>query len=184
MYEFIKGVVENIYSNKIIIENNNIGYSITVANPFSYKKGEIYKVFVYQKVREDDISLFGFKTIDEKELFLKLITVSGIGPKTAISLFTMGDISNIYKAIENQDYILLTKFPGIGKKTAQQIILDLKGKISFENISNETSIYSDVLDALLSLGFKNTEIKKALSKLEKDLDTESALKQSLKLLTK
>ena len=132
MYSYIIGKVTDISSNSIVLECNNIGYLIYVPNPFSYQIGNEYKVFVYNKIAEDEYSLYGFKTKEEYELFLRLISVKGLGAKLALPILATGSIAGIVDAIDRENILYLTKFPKIGDKLARQIILDLKGKINID----------------------------------------------------
>ena len=129
MYFYIKGTVVEQYGSYIVLDKDNIGYLINVANPYSFELNKEYKVFIYQQIREDENSLYGFKTLEEKDLFLKLISVKGIGPKMALPILATGSINGIVDAIERENILYLKKFPKIGEKAARQIILDLKGKI-------------------------------------------------------
>ena len=185
MYGYIKGVVTKITPKNIIIENNGIGYLLIVSNPYSFKLNSDYKVFVHQYVREDLIDLYGFGSEDEKELFLKLISVSGIGPKSALSILATGTVKEIVSAIESRNDAYLRKFPGIGAKASQQIILDLQGKLNYdEAISYKGSKLDDVEEALIALGYSKKEISKVLPKLDGALDEGNLVKEALKLLVK
>ena len=186
MINYLKGIVTDIIGNMVTIEVNNIGYQVHVGNPFYYKINSDYKIYVKDIIRDENYLLYGFKTLEDKVLFEKLISVSGVGPKTAISLFSFDDTNKIILAIDNSDYKFLTKFPGIGNKTAQQIILDLKGKIDFATKieSNYNSKIIEVKEALLSLGFKSKEINDVLKNIDNDLSTEELLKLSLQNLVK
>ena len=185
MYSYIIGKVTDINSNNIVLECNNIGYLIYVPNPFSYQIGNEYKVFVYNKIAEDEYSLYGFKTKDEFELFLRLISVKGLGAKLALPILATGSIAGIVDAIDRENILYLTKFPKIGDKLARQIILDLKGKLNFEIseelVSDETE---DLIDTLTALGYKSSEIKKVVGNVDKSLSLEDQVKESLKLLLK
>ena len=144
-----------------------------------------YKVYVYQYVREDTLDLYGFLSEDEKDLFLKLISVSGIGPKSALSILATGTVNEIVKAIESRNDTYLRKFPGIGAKASQQIILDLQGKLSLgEELIVKNSKLEDVEQALLALGYNKKEITKVLPKLDQALDEGALVKQALKTLVK
>ena len=185
MYEYIKGIVTQIESNYIVLENNNIGYLIYTANPYSYNVGEEYKVYIYQQIREDENSLYGFKTKEEKSLFLKLIGVKGLGCRMALPILATGSIEGIRDAIERENILYLKKFPKIGDKVARQIILDLKGKLAQDTSSTESNINSsELVEALQALGYKNTEIKKVLPSINSELDIEKQIKEALKLLLK
>lgn len=182
MYSYIIGIVKLYENNCIVIENNNIGYLINVSNPYSYKINDEVKVFLYNHIKEDENSLYGFKTLEEKDLFIKLINVKGIGPKMAIPLVA-GDINNTYNAINNGDVKYLIKFPKIGEKVAKQIILDLKGKLTM-NSEEDSSNSKELIEVLESLGYKNIDIKKILDKIDNNLSIERQVKEALKLLGK
>ena len=185
MYSYIIGKVSEINSNNIVLECNNIGYLIYVANPFSYKINEEYKVYVYNKISEEEYSLYGFKTMEEYELFLKLISVKGLGAKLALPILATGSISGIVDAINRENILYLTKFPKIGDKLARQIILDLKGKINIEvNEEIESDETEDLRDTLVALGYKTSEIKKVIGMIDKSNTLEEQVKEALKLLLK
>ena len=99
MFEYIKGIVTQIKSVYIVVENNGIGYLVYVSNPYSFTENKEYKVYLYQKVAEDENSLYGFKTKEDKDMFLRLISVKGLGPKTALSLFSVGSLDTLVEAI-------------------------------------------------------------------------------------
>ena len=185
MYGYIVGIVTKISPKYIICENNGIGYLIIVPNPFSYKLNEEYKIYTHQYVREDVLELYGFMSDEEKELFLKLISVSGIGPKSALSILATGTVGEICRAIESRNDAYLRKFPGIGSKASQQIILDLAGKLSISNDGFVTnSKLDDVSDALIALGYSKKEISKVLGKLDGNLEEGELIKEALKKLVK
>ena len=187
MYGYIKGIVTKVTPKYIILENSGIGYLIIVPNPYVFSLNNEYKIYTHQYVREDVLDLYGFKAEDEKELFLKLISVSGIGPKSALSILATGSVSEIVKAIENRNDAYLKKFPGIGAKASQQIILDLKGKLGIESnvlFTMPNSKMDDVIDALVALGYTKKDAQKACSKLDANLSEGELVKQALKLLTK
>jgi len=187
MYEYIIGEITKITPKYIVVENNGIGYILIVANPYSFKIGEKIKVYTYQYIREQINDLYGFKEEEAKALFIKLISVSGIGPKSALSILASGSVSRIAEAIEARDDSYLKKFPGIGPKAAQQIILDLKGKISFDEVSvvaTQSQKMNDVEEALISLGYAKKDIQKTLGKLDSDKEVGDIIKDALRLLTK
>ena len=182
MYEYIKGKIADIEANYIVIDNNGIGYIVYVASPYSYKI-EDTKIYIYQYVKEDELSLYGFKSKEEKDLFLKLIGVKGLGCKMALPMFATGSTSSIIDAIEKEDVAYLKKFPKIGDKVARQIILDLKGKL----VSNSNSVGVDnteLIEALKALGYKTNDINKILPKIDNSKSLESQIKEALKLLLK
>lgn len=182
MFDFIKGTINNIGSNYIIIENNNIGYIVYTASPYSFNVGDNICVYTYCYIREETFDIYGFKTREERNIFIKLISVKGIGPKGALAVLANGDIDGLQNAIENSDAKYLQKFPGIGPKASGQIILDLKGKLC--NVKVLDPKINDVKEALKSLGYNNQELKKLDNFLlqNKDLSIEELIKQSLKKL--
>ena len=131
MYEYLKGIITKITAKYIVLEANGIGYILHVANPYAYS-GQVNQeaqIYVHQVVREDAHLLYGFRSEDEKKLFLSLISVSGIGPVSALAIIAADDNAGLVQAIETKNITYLTKFPKIGKKTAQQMVLDLEGKV-------------------------------------------------------
>lgn len=182
MFDYIKGCITNIGSNYIVLENNNIGFIIYTASPYSFKIGDNLCIYTYTYIREETFDLYGFKSIEEKNLFAKLISVKGIGPKGALAILANGDIDGLQNAIERSDAKYLQKYPGIGPKASGQIILDLKGKLGQVAVSDPK--IDSVKDALKSLGYNNQEIKKLDNFLlqNKDLSIEQLIKQSLKRL--
>lgn len=185
MYGYINGIIKKISPKYVIIENNGIGYILLVSNPYSFRLNETMTIFTYQHVREDVIELYGFKLEEEKDLFVKLISVSGIGPKTALSILASGTVKEIISAIETRNDAYLRKFPGIGTKASQQIILDLKGKLVYDEIvvTNTTKL-EDVENALVALGYKKNEITKVLAKVDTTLDQGDMIKACLKYMIK
>ncbi|MGG3469285.1 Holliday junction branch migration protein RuvA [Neobacillus pocheonensis] len=203
MYEFIKGAVDFVGPEYIVIENNGIGYQISTPNPFIYssKMETMVTVYTYHYVREDIMALFGFQSREEKKLFTKLLNVSGIGPKGALAILASGEVQQVVNAIENEDEGFLVKFPGVGKKTARQMILDLKGKLQdvvpdyFPNLFNAETLslhtqtsntaFEEAILALKALGYSDKEIKKISPELRKEqMSTDQYIKQALKRLLK
>jgi holliday junction DNA helicase RuvA len=200
VFDFIKGMVHYVNPEYVVIENSGIGYQIFTPNPFIFKKNEETVVYTYQYVREDLIALYGFKTREERALFIKLLNVSGIGPKGGLAILASGQPGQVVDAIEKEDEKFLMKFPGVGKKTARQMILDLKGKlddISEEFLPNLFTVditerrekYSkamdDAIEALKVLGYAEKEIKKIVPALSKEeLTTDQYIKKALQMLLK
>ena len=182
MYNYIKGIVDEVKSNSIILDNNGIGYEIYTPNPFAFEEGKDYKVYVYQYIREDEQSLYGFKKYEEKELFLKLIDVKGLGPKMALPIIAMGSIAGISDAINRENILYLKKFPKIGDKLARQMILDLKGKLELTGEVIELDISDELMEALKGLGYKDKDIKSILPKVNKENKLEEQIKEALRLL--
>ena len=195
MYEYLNGELAHILPTAIVVDVYGVGYQVVFANPYRLQdslKKQI-KVLVQQVVREDSITLYGFISSEERELFQRLISVSGIGPKSAMSILANDDTEGFVNAVESGNVTYLTKFPGVGKKTAQQIILDLKGK--FEAVPEETTkavvstnqtTLEEAKEALLGLGYSAKEITKIWKSLEAAAPstTQEALKVAFKLLMK
>ena len=183
VYKYMKGQIKEIGPNYIVIEVNNIGYLVYVANPYTYELNKEYTVYLYNNVKEDENSLYGFKDEEELSLFIKLINVKGLGPKMANGFFATGSVSGIIDAINRENVLYLTKFPKIGEKIAKQMILDLKGKIGEVDSGLLPDDSTDDLVAVLeSLGYKSVEIKKILKDVDNTLPIESQVKEALKLL--
>ena len=197
MYEYFKGIISKITAKYIVLEVNSIGYILHVANPYAYS-GRLHqeaKVYVHQVVREDADLLYGFATEEEKQLFLSLISVSGIGPVSALAIIAADDNAGLVQAIEQKNITYLTKFPKIGKKTAQQMVLDLEGKVVIAGddlsakaavqASNENQELEEAMEAMLALGYKAAELKKIKKFFEGTTDTaENYIKSALKMLVK
>lgn len=182
MYNYIIGKITLQESNYIVVEVQGIGYTIFVANPFSFELDQEVKVYLYNQIREDEYSLYGFKSEDERNLFLKLINVKGLGPKMALPMLATGSIAGIIDAIDRENILYLKKFPKIGDKLARQIILDLKGKLANKNDVNLRGEFDELVNVLESLGYKNAEIKKVLPKVNASLEIEAQIKEALKLM--
>ena len=184
MYAYIKGHLSQLFPTHIVVETSNgIGYEIQTPNSYRFQKylNQECKVFTSLIVREDAQLLYGFISEEEKEMFLSLIKVTGIGPKSALAILATSTPNEVKRAIENENDTYLTKFPGIGKKTARQIVLDLKGKVKITEETSETllqvegqveendNIIKEALLALAALGYS----KRELSKVEKVLNKTS-----------
>lgn len=185
MYSYLKGVVTDVNATNISFEVNNIGYLIKVPNPYNFNLNDNITLYVHQHVREDAIELFGFSSKEEKDLFEKLISVKGLGPKGALAILALATGNEIIQAVENGNASFFAKTPGIGTKLSQQIILDLKGKVDLnQNISVNDAVLNEVKLALKSLGFTQADIKNVIKNLKIDQNTTSgeALKQALKML--
>lgn len=184
MYKYIIGSVTELGSNYIVLENNKIGYLIYVPNPFIYEENKEYKIYLYNNVKEDENSLFGFIDNEQLNLFLKLINVKGLGPKMASNFFATGSVNGIVDAINRENILYLTKFPKIGEKIAKQIILDLKGKLSTDVVNDNDNNMDDLIAVLESLGYKTVEIKKVVKDIDPSISVENQVKEALKLLLK
>ncbi len=184
MYEYMKGTITQVESNYIVLEQGGIGYLIYTGNPYFFHMNETYQVYVYQYVREDEISLYGFSNKEEKDLFLKLINVKGLGCKMALPMLATGSIEGIIDAIERENILYLKKFPKIGDKVARQIILDLKGKLVSQETIQNTNTNEELIETLKALGYKQGDITKVISKIDQSMKIEDQVKESLKLLLK
>lgn len=183
MYAYIKGVIKEIESNYIVLDNNGIGYLVYTPNPYSFNVDEEYTVYIYQNVKEDELTLYGFKLKEEKDLFLKLIEVKGLGCKMALPIIATGSINGIIDAIERENILYLKKFPKIGDKVAKQIILDLKGKLNTDGVvANNNN--DELIEVLKGLGYKTQDILKVVRQVNTNLSLEDQIKESLKLFLK
>lgn len=186
VYAYLKGTVAYSAKDFVVIEVAGIGYKVYTANPYEFRKDEATQVFTHQVVSENDLSLYGFKTLEEHDLFINLISARGIGPKTACTILAMKDMSGLRHAIENGDAKYLCKFPKIGPKTAQQIILDLKGKL----VVPDAAIFvnnslSEALEALQALGYGDKELTKVKNAFkDTDASVDEIIKKGLQLLVK
>ena len=183
MFDYINGIVSKTVLNYVVVDCSGVGYKIYTPNPYKFKEGETSKIYVYNHIREDENVLYGFSSEDERDLFLKLINVKGLGPKMAMPILATGSINGIIDAIDRENILYLKKFPKIGEKVARQIILDLKGKLvmSENDVNNSTD---ELVLALEALGYKPADIKNVIVKVDKTLNIESQIKEALKLLLK
>lgn len=196
MISFVSGIIEYVDEETVTIDNNGIGLSVFMPKDelASLGQGEEIKVFTFLDVKENDMNLFGFLNRDKLDIFKKLIGVSGVGPKGALAIISTLEGDSLYVAIATGDDKAISKAPGIGAKTAQKIVIDLKDKIDLEQIigdfddSNIVNVASTVVDdailALVALGYSNTEAKKAVSKVKitEDMDDEDVLRNALSFL--
>ncbi|AGC90424.1 Holliday junction branch migration protein RuvA [Staphylococcus warneri] len=179
MYAYIKGKLTQLFPTHVVVDVNGVGYEIQTPNSYRFQKylDKEVQIFTSLIVREDAQLLYGFINEEEKDMFLSLIKVTGIGPKSALAILATSTPNEVKQAIENENDAYLTKFPGIGKKTARQIVLDLKGKVQITeentdtllNVMNESnaneSMIKEAMLALEALGYS----KRELSKVEKVL---------------
>ncbi|MCX6739981.1 MAG: Holliday junction branch migration protein RuvA [Candidatus Parcubacteria bacterium] len=190
MISYLKGTIQYIGQNFIELAINNIGYKVFVTEDFlnSVKVGKEVEIFTHQHVREDALDLFGFDNREQMELFEKLIGVSGIGPKTALGVLSAATIEEIETAVINDDVSVLTKVSGIGAKTAERIVLELKskykGKVAPASLNGKNNSDADVIDGLIGLGYSADQARGALRQVDKELGMDEKLKLCLKLLSK
>ncbi|MDI0265983.1 Holliday junction branch migration protein RuvA [Clostridioides difficile] len=191
MYSYIKGTIEEIYIDNIVIENNGIGYKVNVSSNtiMNLQVGEATKIYTKLIVREDDMSLCGFVSREELKMFELLTSVSKIGPKVALSILSFASPAQLGAYVLSEDIGKLSKAPGVGKKTAERIVLELKDKVDKNNIEFEPTLLSqkptlisqdESVDALVALGYTLSESKDAVQKCKKDgMDTEAIIKKAL-----
>ena len=204
MYDYLKGHVTRVTPEYIVLESAGIGWQLFTPNPFAFRtSNNEQQIFVHMHVREDAQLLYGFTSLDQRELFRKLILVSGIGPKGALAILASGSPTHVIQAIEMEDEAFLVKFPGVGKKTARQMILDLKGKlgtlldtVELPSAENELPLFgvnptehelNEAMLALTALGYSDRELVKIRPQLTEDdklNTTDDYMKQALKLLLK
>ena len=195
MFAYIKGTVEDINENGIVIESNDIGFDILCSRAVisSADLHKEMKVYTHLNVKEDDMSLFGFIDKEERRIFRLLIGISGIGPKGALAILSTLSLDELKMAVISEDYKAISKANGIGTKTAQRVVIDLKDKIGIadisfnnepdglqENVSNDN--ITDTVMALVSLGYSNTQALQTIKKVPgyKDMQVEKLLKETLK----
>lgn len=198
MFAYIKGLLEMKSSGYIVIDINGLGYKIFMSQNNIDSIGELHdiiKVFTYVKVREDDISIFGFKTQEELKMFELLISVSGVGAKSALVMLSCIEPSDFAIAVISNDVKVLTKVPGIGNKSAQRIILELKDKLkeeqleeklkdSSKKLKDNSENINEAISGLMVLGYSKKDIEKAFEHLDIDnLSIEDLIKKGLILLS-
>lgn len=188
MISFIKGTIEEILIDSIIVNVNGMGFEIGFASQDRVSIGQQVKVFTYLSVREDALTLFGFLNQTDLNLFNRLISVKGIGPKGAMNIFSKSNGQRIITAIESGDVSYLKSLPGVGNKTASQIVLDLKGKL-VESSNNKQALPDALVEALSglkNLGYKQAELNIVEKELLKQpgLEVDQYIKQGLQLLIK
>ncbi len=184
MIYFLRGKVALIDEDTIVIDVNDVGYQVLVSHVNDYQIGDEVLVYTYNVVREDEQYLVGFSSLDEKSVFLSLIKVKGLGPKSAINALSSTTPSEVVQAIASNNVAFLKKLPGIGAKAAAQIILDLKGQLTGGSKGDPT-VYDEVYDALKELGFKGAAIDRVLATInEPDASAEDILRIALNKLRK
>jgi Holliday junction DNA helicase RuvA len=190
---YLSGKIKFIFGEEIILDVAGVGYRISV-NPAGLEIGATAEFFIHTAVREDAINLYGFKTREAFELFENLLTVSGIGAKSALAIVSKISVAEFVAAIVNQDLNALTKLPGVGKKSAQRILLELKDKFKnlpvdslaqdFKPAKVQSSAFEEATEALLSLAYTKDEISRVLKRAPKNSSTEQLIKFALKELNR
>jgi len=191
MISYLKGTILHIGINELEVLVNNIGYKVFVVGDLLSKPkvGDELEIFTYQDVKENALDLYGFDSRGKLSLFEKLISVSGIGPKTGLNVLQLATVDEIESAIIRGDASILTKVSGIGKKTAERIVLELKNKFSKssepltqENIQSEDA---DVIDGLIGLGYSVEDARSAFREIDDGIEgSENKIKACLKILSK
>lgn len=199
MIAFVKGIIDDITEENVVIDTGNIGYNVKISTGTAALLpgiGAEVKLYTYTSVREDAFNLFGFLSRDDLEIFKKLITVNGIGPKGGLAILSVMSADNLRFAIMSGDAASIAKAPGIGKKTAERVILDLKDKVSLEDtlIHREIQAVSqapgladhhasnEAVEALVALGYSAADALHAVKSVQvtEDMDVEAILKLALK----
>lgn len=180
MIGFLKGKIDTCRFGLIYLDVNGIGYKVNVQPQIKIIEplvGRDVKLYIYENIREDTYDLYGFLEYFELELFQKLLTVNGVGPRAAMAIMSASDSDKIIRAIEGDDLTFFVSIPGIGKKVATKIVLDLKSKISLSQsaeILGKSSESDNIVEALVSLGYQKVEVQKVIHKMPKDLKDEQA----------
>ncbi|MBL7565100.1 Holliday junction branch migration protein RuvA [Staphylococcus saccharolyticus] len=198
MYAYIKGTLSQLFPTHVVVETTGIGYEIQTPNSYRFQKYKDKEVQIFTSliVREDAQLLYGFISEEEKDMFLSLIKVTGIGPKSALAILASSTPNEVKLAIENENDSYLTQFPGIGKKTARQIVLDLKGKVTITEENSEafmqikvdegeqTQVIKEAMLALEALGYSKRELSKVEKVLKKQMpnSVDEAVKVGLRTL--
>ena len=179
----LKGRVLLTDGDTVVVDVHDVGYQVLVSHVNDYKVGQDVFLYTYNVVREDETYLVGFSSLEEKEVFLALIRVKGLGPKTVIGALSATTANDVKNAMASNNVVYLKKLPGIGAKAASQIILDLKGELT--GTKGDPTVYDEVAEALKELGFKGAAIERVLATInEKDASPEEVLRLALAKLRK
>lgn len=185
MIGYLEGQVKQASIGHVILFCNGIGFSVNIPKNLNYTEGQNTSFFIHTHLRDDDLSLFGFSTYTDLKLFETLITVSGVGPKIGLTMFASSTAQNIIDAIATSNLNFFTSIPGVGKKTAQRLILDLKSKLSKGDINmSAMEGNSELTDSLIALGYQKTEISAVIAKIDSTQSLGTQVKEALKLLKK
>ncbi len=194
MFYYIKGVLSELWQDKIVVEAAGVGYILSVststASKLAQSRGKEVTVYCAMAQKDDLPELYGFISADELELFKKLVTVSGIGPKGAMSVLGIMSAEQLVAAISSGDHRQISRAPGVGAKTAQKIVLELKDKIrktygdvaAMPEQNVDTAELAAIIDTLMVYGFKRDQIEHALSQVDRTLPTEKLLGETLRVL--
>ncbi|MFA5754694.1 MAG: Holliday junction branch migration protein RuvA [Patescibacteria group bacterium] len=192
MIAFLRGTIINKAANYIILENNNIGYQIFGGDNFlnGLKVGSGAEIYIHHHIREEANDLYGFNSLGDLELFEMLLTVSGVGPKSALGVLNIASGDDVKEAIIRGDAGLLTKVAGIGSKTAERVVLELKSKViraggALNPLGSNLGSGGDEIDALMSLGYSLSEARSALNSVAPEVkDSGARVKEALKKMAR
>lgn len=193
MIGYLRGRIRDVRNEALLLDVQGVGYEVFCPQRFldrcELAMGQIIEVWISTHVREDAFHLFGFETRDEKQFFLTLLKVNGVGPKLALNVLTGATVSEVTHLIESEDVKGLSKLPKVGKKTAEQMILTLKGKLVVSGAEGapapevKSATAREISSALVNLGFRPVDVDKVVTKLGKDLSFEEGVRQGLQALT-
>jgi len=185
MIGYLEGVIKYASTGKIILFANGIGFTVQLPSNLIFLENQKASLYIHTHLREDNLALFGFKTPHDLDIFELLLTVSGVGPKIALAMLTSSTEDKIKKAIMESNLAFFSSISGVGKKTAQKIILDLKSKIGKGDVNmSNLEGNSELVDSLVSLGFQKGEISSVYSQIDSSLPLGAQVKSALKLLRK
>lgn len=181
----VSGIIITTTDRSLLVENNGIAYRIfaTAETLLKHAIGSPVTLWTSHIIREDAQELYGFETTQDQDLFELLLNVSGIGPRSALGVMNVATLGTIARAVHTNDVGYLTKISGIGKKTAEKIILELRDKLPAHDITADDSSSRDVIDALIALGYSESQARETLRSLDAGLDTQTKIRESLKLLS-
>lgn len=199
MLSYIRGTLEEIHDRSVVVEASGIGFEIRVGSSVLRRLPDLHqpvRLFVYLQILEDDRKLYGFWSAEEKEIFLKLISVSGVGPKGASQILDLLSPEGVVAAVLSDDYKAISKANGIGPKTAQKVVLELKDKLSVDSLtgglapvsrepdSEEDNVISEAAEALTTLGYTNQESLRAIRKIRgaDQMKVEDLIRAALKVI--
>jgi Holliday junction DNA helicase RuvA len=190
MIAYLKGIVLSVGAESVVLDVSGVGYE-AICSQNTLAKLQVQtpaSLFAYTHVREDSLQIYGFETIHEKELFLSLLKVNGVGPKLAVKILSATSVENFLNWIEKGDVGTLSKIPKVGKKTAEQLVLALKGKLEFSSglqvlPSRVDTSLQEVVSALVNLGFKESDCQRVVSEMPANLSFEEGVRRGLASLT-
>ena len=185
MISFLKGILEEIESTHIVLNVNGVGYEVFVSNPQSFKLDQTYKIYTYGVYREDSQSLYGFSDLEQRNFFKLLVEkVNGVGPKVALGILAFFSMEDLCSIIFNNDADNLAKCPGIGKKTAQRLILELHDYLKkspiLKQISSKKSTHNDAIEALIGLGYARKQAERLIDKIKSEITEDDSVENILK----